>query len=160
MVLQNCMPYSFCQNSFSVSDAFSSVHYNLYAAIRLNPFSLKLLYRYHVREIVHEWIELWSSDISGTSKVIKWAEMSDVCRNELFVRASLTNGTESGCSYKLKVLKKEDFTVQVKDISKVWNFDHSKFSVDWLDWETEYFLLLRGKRLRDLDLARQQKLDS
>ena len=32
--------------------------------------------------------------------------------------------------------------------------------MDWLDWETEYFLLLRGKRLRDLDLARQQKLDS
>lgn len=44
--------------------------------------------------------------------------MTDVCRNELFVRASLTNGTES-CSYKLKVLKKEDFTVRVKDISKV-----------------------------------------
>lgn len=43
--------------------------------------------------------------------------MTDVCRNELFVLASLTNGTESGCSYKLKVLKKEDFTVRVKDIS-------------------------------------------
>lgn len=44
--------------------------------------------------------------------------MTDVCLNELFLRASLTNGTESGCSYKLKVLKKEDFTVRVKDISK------------------------------------------
>ena len=57
--------------------------------------------------------------------------MTDVCRNELFVRASLTNGTES-CSYKLKVLKKEDFTVRVKDISK---FEISiTVSLVWIDW--------------------------
>ena len=58
--------------------------------------------------------------------------MTDVCRNELFVRASLTNGTESGCSYKLKVLKKEDFTVRVKDISKV--EISITVSLVWIDW--------------------------
>lgn len=58
--------------------------------------------------------------------------MTDVCHNELFVRASLTNGTESGCSYRVKVLKKEDFTVRVKDISK---FEISlTVSLVWIDW--------------------------
>lgn len=58
--------------------------------------------------------------------------MSDVCRNELFVRASLTNGTESGCSYKLKVLKKEDFTVRVKESQK---FEISiTVSLVWIGW--------------------------
>ena len=58
--------------------------------------------------------------------------MTDVCRNELFVRASSTNGTESGCSYKLKVQKKEDFTVRVKDISK---FEISiTVSLVWIGW--------------------------
>ena len=86
--------------------------------------------------------------------------MTDVCHNELFVRASLTNGTESGCSYKLKVLKKEYFTVRVKDISKV--EISITVSLVWIDWigKQSIFLLLRGKRLRDLDLTRQQKLDS